>query len=612
MASIDSFPLYAQLGSMLDVRPSVRFKSGVLGQPIKETHGTVGTHVAAAHGIEVVANGFRCPPNRANGGSFTDAMGTTCGVELVAEAVTDVLKGVSQAAEGTTHTTGRDGGKAAAITEKNASILARIREAGGNLFHPKSGDGKSSLFRMRSPKERYDIQVKGIHEMLDHTRTYLTEGRLPEPLTSWGKMPRGFDQRTIDALHPDVKELIKNSSNEEITKILEGQAAEFQRTVSRNIRVSVPRDRIDTILNEGKYLTTHQASSNHSGPEIRSDYEQALGLPRELDAELRPASGYMMHPDWEQAAVDRYVATHGKEPTEFTRLDRGYAGAVSCYGEIDLILRPEVAGRSAFGQGDSANCGLLPSPLYEEDPTRALTALVSADNKDHERIGEQTLALLESHRTGSFKNLNLINGSSNPDHVDPSGHVSSREYFEALIGGSFGTEDIAAIKMDYSLLALPDSTKPVAREDELKQIRDEFFTADRLRSMGLTDEEIQYIQGMMDNYKNYKGESDIPEMLMTRNINLLLEHRKAKARKKRIEDLGIEVKVTHEKGLDPFDPTNYGGKPGDDIEQILVGRVNEKFPEAFRSARKLKEEVARRQAEDAARVAAGGEERHFG
>ena len=190
--------------------------------------------------------------------------------------------------------------------------------------------------------------------------------------------------------------------------------------------------------------------------------------------------------------------------------------------------------------------------------------------------------------------------------------MSSREYFEALIGGSFGTEDIAAIKMDYSLLALPDSTKPVAREDELKQIRDEFFTADRLRSMGLTDEEIQYIQGMMDNYKNYKGESDIPEMLMTRNINLLLEHRKAKARKKRIEDLGIEVKVTHEKGLDPFDPTNYGGKPGDDIEQILVGRVNEKFPEAFRSARKLKEEVARRQAEDAARVAAGGEERHFG
>lgn len=69
----------------------LRTKAGIIGRPIRETHGDVMDQVAARSGVIRVSNGFRCPDNMSNGGTFTDATGSTCGVRVVAAAVEGVV-----------------------------------------------------------------------------------------------------------------------------------------------------------------------------------------------------------------------------------------------------------------------------------------------------------------------------------------------------------------------------------------------------------------------------------------------------------------------------------------------------------------------------------------
>jgi ElaB/YqjD/DUF883 family membrane-anchored ribosome-binding protein len=65
----------------------LRLKAGIIGRPIRETHGTIVDRIAAASGVVRVANGFRCPDDRQFGGTFTDATGSTCGLRIARGAV---------------------------------------------------------------------------------------------------------------------------------------------------------------------------------------------------------------------------------------------------------------------------------------------------------------------------------------------------------------------------------------------------------------------------------------------------------------------------------------------------------------------------------------------
>ena len=591
----------------------LRSKAGVIGRPIGETGGTVMDQVAAQAGVIRVSNGFRCPDDMTNGGTFTDAMGTTCGVRVVMAAVEDVLEGVRDAATGTLHTEGRDGGKGAAILVKNEGILGAIADAGGHVFAPseemvKANEGKTVLFGVRTPKQAYENQKKYATFVIDEMREYLSTGKRRQPNPSDGSVVTEW--REIDRLHPDVRKLLAEASDEELLSIMQDTAVKFHEGVSKNIRVSIPSGlRLDSFLDDGVYKTTHDVGSDHSNAYIRSDYELQIGLPRDLPNELRPASGYVTHPDWDEANVEKFNSVNDVEVNEFSDLPREAYGAVYCYGNVDLILRPETSGRAGYGQGDSISTMLLPTRFDETDPEKVFTAIASAGGKERS-MDRQILALLEAHRTGSFKYFNSLE-VANPEGEE---HLH-RAYFEALIPGSFGIEDVAAVRINYAQLA-SRTVDPESRfngQDALEQtkkIRDEFFSTEKLQQMGFSDEEIQYLLGMLDNYKTYdKNSLSIPRDLMIHQLTQLLDFRVAKERKAKIEAKGVEVQVTHSKSVDPFDPKSYGGQPGDDVEAILLGRFMTAFPKQIRADRERRERMAREQAE---RIARGEPEPFYG
>jgi hypothetical protein len=607
--SVKQYPLFERLGSMLDTPDEIRGKSGVFAKPIKESHGTVAHAVAAQHGVEVVSNGFRCPPNRANGGTFTDAMGTTCGVMIAVGAVEDALEAAGQALNGQRALEGREGGKSAAILAKNEEILGAIKEAGGSPFDitrefAEANQRNGSIFHVATADEMYTKQRESTSRFLGHVRKYLATGEEPTR-SGFGNMPSGWRKSVVDGLHPDVKDLIVNSTDEELLQIIEGKAFEFHQGVSQNVRVQIPAGhRLDAFIESGRYLTTHEAKSDHSDGYIRADYERQIGFPIELDAALRPASGYITHPDWEQVAADLYTKDGEREVTDFSELSKWSRGQVAIYGSVEVILRPEVSDRTGYGAGDSISTMLRPAKIGETDKSKVFSALMSQGGKSDDNVSTLALGFLEANRTGSFKNLNAGDGS-NPDFVDT---VHDRFlYFEALIAGSFGTEDVAAIRIAYRDLA--KDTRGLSVEEQTKNIVDEFFSQQMLEKMGFSEEEIQYILGMLSNYKNYSSGPNIPYQFLIPQIEKLLEFRLASERKKMIEAKGIAVQVTHDKNLDPFEVTNYGGAAGDSIEQILMNRIIEALPKRVREDRERQAKLAAEQAERAAR---GEEEPQYG
>lgn len=577
----------------------LRSKAGIIGRPIGQTSGTVVDQVAAQAGVIRVSNGFRCPDDMTNGGTFTDAMGTTCGVRVVMGAVENLLEGAQNAAAGVLHTEGRDGGKAAAVLAKNEAILSAIADAGGHLFAPtpemaKAYEGIATTHHVYTPQKAYNNQKRAALYVIDEMREYLKTGKRRNSSDDTD-VPRWHH---VDHIHPDVRRIILESSDEELMSIMQDTAMRFHEGVSRNIHVSIPNDhRFDAFLEEG-YKTTHKVASDHSGSDVRIKYELSAGFPPDLDPGLRPASGYVTHPDWQEANIEVFKRRNGVEPTEFSEITREAYGNVGIYGKVDVILRPEVSGRAGYGQGDSLTTALLPTRFDETDPEKVFTAVVSAGGRERV-MDRQVLALLEANRTGSFKYLNSLLDASNPEGEEK----PYRQYFEALIPGSFGVEDVAAVRMDYYELAsrtisAQDKVSGKAALERTKQIRDEFFTTEKLQQMGFSDEEVQYILGMLDNYRNFdRTKLSIPSDLLSPELERLLDFRLANERKAFIEAKGIEVQVTHFQSTNPFDPKTYGGEPGDDIEKILFDQYVATLPERVRNDRATRERNAREKEE---------------
>jgi hypothetical protein len=401
--------------------------------------------------------------------------------------------------------------------------------------------------------------------------------------------------------------MILDSSDEELLQVLEDQSVALHQGMSRNVRVSIPAGaRLDSFLSDGRYKTTHEVRSDHSAADIRRQYETQIGIAPDTPDELRPASGYVVHPDWERRAEEKFSEATGKEANEFSEVPTGTAGGVSIYGNVQLILRPEVAERTGYGYGDSLNTMIRPARLDETDPQRIFAAIVSSDGKDSDSIDSLVMSLLESSRTGSFEKVNAPDGGA-ADFTDPKG-FSGRRYFEALIPGSFGVEDVAAVKIAYRDLAKSATDSLDAfkdAEERTQQIREEFFAVDKLRNMGFSEEEIQYITGMLDNYNwSQKGQVAIPPNLLS-EIQELLDFRQAKSRKEIIESKGIKVMPLHPTSEDPFNPAFYGGKTSDNVEQILLDRFYSTFPTKVRKEREMKERLRQEEAE---RIALGIEE----
>jgi hypothetical protein len=371
--------------------------------------------------------------------------------------------------------------------------------------------------------------------------------------------------------------MILESSDDEILAKLSEAATEFHQGVLPNVHVQMKEEFFNNFLSDGTYKTVHTTGKGSSDVELRTAYEAGLGISPEAAADIRPASGYIVHKDWLRTEDGPF----GHDLTN--------AGRVSGpYGAFQLVLKQDVTQRSGYGYGDSLTVNMAPTAFDESDPDVLMNALMTdrgtgpLSNNNDDATAELMMAFLEGQRRGSYEKVHSGLGmSSSPDDAPVKGiGAQNWDYLEALVPGSFTLDEVESIQIrnsDFANWAMTNNTSGV--KEQAKQILD----TEKLRDMGLSEAEIKYLYSVID--QNPSG------MPMAAAMRQLMEYKAMKREKDRIEKVGPKLRVTSDKGLDVFSPEFYGGNRGDDIEKVLMGKIEKGLAQRIRETMKREDDM---------------------
>lgn len=486
------------------------------------------------------------------------------------------------------------------ILDKNKNIADRVAELGGSVtgdvddaFREKNAPYSLGSITLESKEEAFARRRQRLINDFAAVRQAVRDGGVS--IDSGGVRMRGADGIThgstastltpqlFEGISPEVRDLVMSKTDDELLEIMERRATDFQKGLDKRVRVNVDSGRIFQIASDGRYKTTHEAQSVHSGPQIRAKYEVHLGLPADTPAELRPASGYVVHPDWERTQIAHVqqatpnISDENVARNLYQGINLNPNGHVGIYGGLEVILRPEVSGRTRYGRGDSLTTALQPVGMDSDDPTEIMHAISwSGGNTDDESV-KFAAALLQTEVEGHFGNLNMYHPKFAEDGTRDIGNIQ-RGYFEALIGGSFDVSDIETIRVPTSELEVMGKMDADLSEDA---IYPGFADPDRLRGMGFTDEEIAYIMSQKDSY-----------MFKSWFTEYATWKRRERGKQK-LEDIGINVDYIQDigGGKDPFLLESYRGhEEVSSIEELMIKRTRDSVASSI-EARKRQEAI---------------------
>lgn len=483
------------------------------------------------------------------------------------------------------------------IEKKNKQVLDGIRASGGEFARvsPEYVEDHEDKFQVApvltsdSWKEAREEQAKYFFSMfqlmINDPEAFDRAAEENPALSDRKNLYKG----AVETLHPDLVEKIRTTSPEDLIAEVNQLALDFHEGIDPRVRLRVPTGRIESMLGDGRYKTAHEVVSEHSQSPIRSIYEQSIGIPLEAPAEVRPASAYVVHKDLLDAAIERIRLNEGREPTEFD--DPRYRAGVLQYGDIELILRPEVSGRTAYGRGDTLTNSGRVARFGDATEEEKINAALHQGGKFQGQSYVPYLGFLEAGRTGKFdrvfeqddKNYNPDAGNDPEFYKIPS---RGSAYYEALVAGSFSVDEIEEAVIPSRVRDTFASQREIMgkpRDEAVKDVLDEFYSDDALRSAGLTDDEIKYLtdNDLLPKWMEGAGWDAVPS---TPGKMLGLRHTK------HIEDelkkAGVlRVRHTDSSGRDVMDLANYRDA-GDarTVDELLARRYREEVVRSLREA----------------------------
>lgn len=293
----------------------------------------------------------------------------------------------------------------------------------------------------------------------------------------------------LPGLAPEVAEIMKEKSPEEIRQMLVESAREFVTGLDKRPRFRIRGTRVRDVndareipllgfLKTGVYKTTYDADATGvaaaSDAAKRSEYEVMLGIPEDLDSSLRPAHGFFTHKDqiefeddWKKSQLDE---AEKRAPNAVSFRDasvlpppsgsnnklkdsdgnlRSVDGLPHQYGDSEIVLRTDAAGRSVGTMGDSLNGMRTPFELDgSSTDEELLESFVLNRGTAFEQSGGGNAVSPNSQR----RIANLLNAHVGKNHAHTTdwtedGGVPQREYVEAVVAGSFDMSDVEEIRI---------------------------------------------------------------------------------------------------------------------------------------------------------------------
>ena len=299
----------------------------------------------------------------------------------------------------------------------------------------------------------------------------------------------------------------------------------------------------------------------------RHEYQSRIGIHDETPESARPVSGYLVHKshiDKKKNMVKQSGSGNHGQDAIFELEDSDVVGdGLTALGEIEVVLRPEVGSRTAYGIGESINTAHRPVMLTSNNRDDISDALTNTHGvESSQRNVDSMIHLLSAGIDKDFTKVGARrdgNGRMAPvGKMDPSTD-RAHEPFEAQILGGFKRDDVEGIHYPFSRI------QKLSEQEEVQDAIPEKTITAKLTKLGFTKEEIAYFYSMSNG-----------QPLTGASVQRLKEYRAAKKIKKKYESQGIGyVKFAHPKGINIENPKTYDklAKGNEDVEKIIIGQI---------------------------------------
>jgi hypothetical protein len=488
------------------------------------------------------------------------------------------------------------------MTRRNESIKKSIEESGGSWgdFVPDSyRDGNAEINRASSNAggEMKVFKAPSKQEAREENSKFAR--RIYESIQ---KQIRGEENELTNQFKGyelDFVQHLAGMTPEQFEQEVRDAAISFHAGIDPRPRVQVPHMELANILEYG-YKTTHEVRSDHSAKGIRLPYEASIGIHPKTPANLRPASGYVVHKDWLEAELKAVAEEieleklEGASPELFKPKGRGKdirrsRGVVHVYGGVEVILRPEVAERTKYLEGDTLNTRGFPTPMTSNDIDSIQYALFQAAEQ-RDKVTELLYGHWKKDHGASRRHMQEM---SPPGFGEPrlQSAKNSSPYMEALIAGSFDSGDIEEIvleNMDYIPWQWldPDKPKPGRQQEVTGGWKNPAYTSapqlDHLsdikhltEKMGFSPAEAKIAQEILRN--NLTIEDGKAGIFQTEQEFLALT-----SLQKKLQSRGIKLTVKNDRGLDIFDPKSLNDSGAATAEEAIVMNVESRLRKMVR------------------------------
>ena len=307
--------------------------------------------------------------------------------------------------------------------------------------------------------------------------------------------------------------------------------------------------------------------AGRSSDAFRDEYNSRIGISKSTPNSAKPVSGYVVHRSHNEEKK-RQIAASGKgnigSDAIFEIGDNDVVGdGLTALGEIEVILKPEVSNRTAYGRGEALQSAHRPVAMNSNDPDDIADAIMNADGISSKK--QNTEAMLHLLGAKMDKNFSSVNASMDENgRMAPVGAVDSssraHEPFEAQILGGFKKSEVEGIHYPYTKVA------KIAESEDISDVVNDRSLASKLEKLGFTPEEVAYFYSISGG-----------KPLNTASMVKLKEYRAAKKIKERYEGMGIGyVKFAHPQGINIENPRSYDktAAPTTRVDEILKRNID--------------------------------------
>jgi DNA polymerase III epsilon subunit-like protein len=391
----------------------------------------------------------------------------------------------------------------------------------------------------------------------------------PNRSPQWDALSKMAAQEALNGLNPEFYRYLIETNVEELEKDLNAAIMDFHDGLDSQPRTHVNASKLKDVIENG-FKNSHQTNRISGLNKVLAKYEADIGIHPDTPAELRPASGIVLHSDEverEQRDILRFLENSDKSDPEryFPNLvdyphSRRTRGNNWNFGSAEIILKPGVSDRTAYGNGDLFNNHIEPVSLGSTDIELITRAHVDSSFKTDNRAEN-----IIEHLYNRFKDDH--NAYRREKYAISPGR--SWEPREALIAGGFDASDIDEVRIQFD--SVPENfisnTSEEQGPDFIKNMKRSLIGDNDFEAMGLNEEE-KFVVGKIleskpdsyvipDSLQKQMNRFGADEKDIKLNVDKFVRLRAARDMKDKLEEMGITLSVTNKYGLNIFDPRTF-------------------------------------------------------